>query len=38
MDGSKEHRINIMKTNKPFSWRKNTPKKRAAMRETMACG
>ena len=31
MDGSSKHRINIMKTNQPFSWRKNTPKERAAM-------
>ena len=31
MDGSHKHRINIMKTNQPFSWRKNTPKERAAM-------
>lgn len=31
MDGSNKHRINIMKTNQPFSWRKNTPNERAAM-------
>ena len=31
MDGSNRHRTNIMKTNQPFSWRKNTPKERAAM-------
>ena len=31
MDGTNEHRINIRKTNQLFSWRKNTPKKRAAM-------
>ena len=31
MDGSNEHRINIMKRNKPFSWRKKTPNERAAM-------
>ena len=31
MDGSHKHRINIMKTNQPFSCRKNTPKERAAM-------
>ena len=31
MDGSDKHRMNIMKTNQPFSWRKNTPKERAAM-------
>ena len=31
MDGTNKHRINIRKTNQLFSWRKNTPKKRAAM-------
>ena len=31
MDGTNEHRINIRKTNQLFSWRKNTPEKRAAM-------
>ena len=31
MDSSNKYHINIMKTNQPFSWRKNTPKERAAM-------